>query len=42
MKNGKVRFRETHYVVATQEPNYCKIEDNDFKAESDSKKWTVE
>ena len=42
MKNDKVKFGETHCVVAAQEPNYCGIEDKDFKAEFNSEKWTVE
>ena len=32
LKNGKVKFRETHYAVTAQEPNSCEIEDKDFKA----------
>ena len=42
MKNGQVKFGETHCAVAAQEPNYCKIEDKEFKAEFDGKNWTVE
>ena len=42
VKNGEVKFGKTHCAVATQELNYCKIEDKYFKAEFDRKKWTVE
>ena len=36
------KFSETYCAVAAQEPNYCEIEDKDFKAEFDGEKWTVE
>ena len=41
-KNDAVKFGEIHYVAAAQEPNWCRINNKDFKAEFDSKKWTVE
>ena len=42
VKNGQVKFGETYCAVAAEEKNCCEIEDKDFKAVFDGKKWTVE